>query len=96
MNPWLSCSATYEFQSKIYRRFLAEGRTQGQADLLLEQLVERFGALPTAAIAQVKAAPEEQLRYFGKRVLTAPTLEDVLAEPSSPPARSTSARRRRS
>ena len=54
-----------------------QGREQGQRDMLLDLLSERFGVLPDSAVARVTAAGLEQLRAWSKRVLKAPTLDDV-------------------
>lgn len=47
--------------------------------MLLDLLRERFGALPDAIVARVAAADMAQLVVWSKRVLTAPTLDDVFA-----------------
>lgn len=51
---------------------------QGSRDMLLDQLRERFGVLPDTASARVAAADLPQLREWSRRVLKAPTLDDVL------------------
>ena len=64
--------------------------------MLLELLAIRFGAVPAKVSAQVMAADEATLSRWAARVLTAPTLENVLDEdrvgPS--PARRASASKR--
>lgn len=64
-----------------------QGREQGFARALeetramvLDQLGERFGAPPEDVVARVRAAGMTQLRAWAKRVVTAPTLADVLAD----------------
>jgi hypothetical protein len=54
------------------------GRKEGQRVMLLDLLRTRFGVLPRATVARVKAADAAQLSRWAKRVLSAPTLEDVL------------------
>jgi predicted transposase/invertase (TIGR01784 family) len=57
----------------------ADGESVGQAKLLLKLLGLRFGP-PSAAIrAYVEAATAEQLDTWAERVLTAQSLEEVLA-----------------
>uniref|UniRef100_UPI003D10A6F6 Rpn family recombination-promoting nuclease/putative transposase n=1 Tax=Haliangium sp. TaxID=2663208 RepID=UPI003D10A6F6 len=63
-----------------------EGRKEGLAEglrvMLLEQLEERFGTLPQAAVARVQAAEPAQLMDWGKRVLAASTLDELLDSPA--------------
>ena len=54
------------------------GRQQAGRDILLDLLHERFDPLPDTALARVAAADLAQLRAWTKRVLKAPTLDDVL------------------
>ncbi|KYG03912.1 hypothetical protein BE21_49445 [Sorangium cellulosum] len=63
------------------REGLREGLQQGRRHMLLRQLGARFGALPDAAVAQINAADIAELDRWSERVLTAPTLADVLSEP---------------
>jgi hypothetical protein len=57
---------------------LKEGLQQGQKKTLLRQLQARFGALPDSVLVRVKAAGSAELDLWADRILTAPTLEDVL------------------
>jgi Domain of unknown function (DUF4351) len=56
----------------------AEGKLGGQAELLLKQLSFRFGELSNDVQARVAAASLEQLAVYAERVLSAPSLDDVL------------------
>ena len=56
------------------------GRAQGRALTLLELLEARFGAVPSKAREQILAADEPTLTTWTARVLSAPTLDDVLGE----------------
>jgi hypothetical protein len=56
-----------------------QGREQDRREVVLEQLSERFGTLPDDAVARVMAAGMDQLRKWTRRILSAPTLDDVLA-----------------
>jgi hypothetical protein len=86
--------AKYEFQSEFARRYIAlgkaegkaEGRAEGKAEgeaagkaaLVLRQLELRFGALSTDVVDRVRAASAAELDRFAERLLSAPTLDDVL------------------
>ena len=59
---------------------LEQGREAERRELLLEQLRARFGALPRSAAARVRAADPAQLKRWLVRVVTAPTLAEVLAD----------------
>jgi Putative transposase, YhgA-like/Domain of unknown function (DUF4351) len=56
-----------------------EGKAEGQAQLLLRQLALRFGALSPAVQTRVAEASLEQLALYGERVLSAASVDDVLA-----------------
>jgi hypothetical protein len=56
----------------------AKGKLNGQAELLLKQLSLRFGELSGDVQARVAAASLEQLAVYAERVLSAPSLDDVL------------------
>jgi hypothetical protein len=56
----------------------AEGRKEGQAQMLLRQLAVRFGAVPAKVKARIRAADSPTLLCWSLRILTAPTLEAVL------------------
>ncbi|HSO00448.1 MAG TPA: hypothetical protein VLS89_19285, partial [Candidatus Nanopelagicales bacterium] len=73
-----------------------KGRAEGGARILLEQLTVRFGAVPAKVSERVHAADEATLSRWAVRVLSAPTLKDVLDEESgkAAPARKPAARRR--
>lgn len=56
-----------------------EGQAQGLAAALLRQLARRFGKLPTAIEARVRAAEPTAVEGWLDRVLDARTLDDVFA-----------------
>ena len=56
----------------------AEGEARGRAEALLQLLALRFGTVPEAAVATVRAAPTDRIAAWTGRVLTAPTVDDVL------------------
>jgi hypothetical protein len=53
---------------------------EGRREMLLKLLRTRFGAVPEAAVERVTAADLAQLDLWAERVLTAPTLADVLED----------------
>ncbi|WP_437316145.1 DUF4351 domain-containing protein [Sorangium sp. So ce385] len=57
-----------------------EGRLEGQRSMLLKLLRLRFGDLPEPIEARIRAADAGQIEGWTERVLTAPTLDDALAE----------------
>ena len=60
-------------------RGIAVGELQGRRVILRRLLALRFGALPVSVNAQLDAADVVTLDTWAERVLTAATLEDVLA-----------------
>ncbi|MEM9594712.1 MAG: Rpn family recombination-promoting nuclease/putative transposase [Acidobacteriota bacterium] len=54
-----------------------EGRREGEATLLQEQLRWKFGRLPAATEARLRSAAPDQLRAWGRRLLSADSLQDV-------------------
>ncbi|MEZ4220366.1 MAG: Rpn family recombination-promoting nuclease/putative transposase [Polyangiaceae bacterium] len=57
----------------------AEGRTEGRAALIVQQLAARFGKLPESVQARVHAASERALDAMAVRLLSAESLDEVLA-----------------
>lgn len=70
--------AKYEFKSDFAKRYLAEGRTAGYAEVVLKQMSLRFGELSEDVMVRVRSASLEQLECYAERILTAERLEDVL------------------
>jgi predicted transposase YdaD len=68
------------YQRRIRAEGYAEGRREGEAEVLLRQLRLRFGALPEDVTARLKAADAETLLRWSERVLSASTLDAVFAE----------------
>ncbi len=54
-----------------------EGRQEGEAGLVLDQLEHKFGPLDEATVARVRAARAVQRRAWARRLLTASTLDEV-------------------
>ena len=63
----------------LYRIDLATSKRLGKAELLLDQLCERFGPPSDVTRARITSATSKQLDAWAKRILTAATLDDVLA-----------------
>lgn len=57
-----------------------DGRRDGRREVLLKLLAIRFGELPQAAMARVKAARSEELDAWVERVLEAKSLYEVLGD----------------
>ena len=68
----------------IAEQLLQQGREEGRAEALrgtlLRQLRLRFQDLPEDALARIEAATSEQLDLWTERILTAETLDEVLAD----------------
>lgn len=67
---------------EIFRYVYAQGEKAGHETLralLIDQLTERFGPLPEAARGQIQQAGPEVLAQWGRCVLSAVSLDDVLA-----------------
>ncbi|MBF0425502.1 MAG: Rpn family recombination-promoting nuclease/putative transposase [Magnetococcales bacterium] len=62
-----------------HEKGLAEGMRQGEAELLLRLLQRRFGPLPVAVQARIRAADAATLEVWSDRVLQASSLEAVFA-----------------
>jgi hypothetical protein len=66
-------------QSDIGKHFYAEGQKDGLRGLLLKQLARRFGPLPGTVMSRIQAAGSDLLEYWGERLLSAGSLDEVLA-----------------
>lgn len=79
--------AKYEYQSEFARKYVSQGRAEGEArgraEVVLKQLTLRFGPLPEAAVQRVRSATISELDAYAERLLDAKTLGDVL-RPFSP------------
>jgi hypothetical protein len=64
---------------RLRQEGLEQGLKQGRQSFLLMLLQTRFGALPDDVIERVNAADAEALDTWGRRVLTAGNLAEVLA-----------------
>jgi hypothetical protein len=73
MNPF-----KYEYQSDFAKRYVAEGRAEGRAAIVMRQLTLRFGPLSSEVQARIKQASIGELDSLGEHLLTAPTLQHAL------------------
>ncbi len=58
---------------------LKEGRSQALRNLLVKLLTRRFGPVPEAAMSRIQDAEPDLLEVWGERLLSAGSLDDVLA-----------------
>jgi len=70
--------AKYEYQSDFAKKYVAVGRAEGKAELVLRLVALRFGTVSESIQARIRAASPMELDSMGERVLTATTLEDVM------------------
>jgi len=74
--------AKYEYQSEFARRWVSQGRAEGEArgraEIVLKLLTLRFGPLPEVATQRVRTATIAELDAFAERVLSANSLDEVL------------------
>lgn len=68
-------------QTRFYQQAFGEGRVEGRVEgealLLLNQLECRFGRLPGMVRERIAAADGETLLVWGKRLLDAKVLDEV-------------------
>ena len=60
-----------------YEKGFAQGRAEGRADILLEQLCCRFGPLPAQVDTTIRALSLERLQEITPLVLTVQSLADL-------------------
>jgi len=75
---------------------MAKGKAEGKAELVAKLLVSRFGPVPRSAQERLRTASLDTLDIYAERVLTAVTLDDVLAPTETPRRRRTAAPKRNS
>jgi hypothetical protein len=71
--------AKYEYQSDFAKRYVAQGRAEGRAALVIRQLTLRFGPLNGEVKIQVEQASIAEMDAIGERLLTAQTLQEALS-----------------
>ena len=63
----------------LIRKGLAQGRVEGQVEMLLSQIEKRFGRVPPAVGQRIGALKPAQLKRAGLRLLDAQRIEDLFA-----------------
>lgn len=71
--------AAVEAYMTTAEQLIEKGKAEGRAELLLRQMGLRLGPLPEQVRDRVRTAAPERLDLWGERVLTAATLDEVLA-----------------
>jgi hypothetical protein len=76
--------AFVSYAEQLRREGRREGRSkglrEGRGKMLLRLMNVRFGELPEAVVAQIKAAKSAQLDLWAERILDAATLDDVFRD----------------
>jgi hypothetical protein len=67
-------SLGFEYQSDFARKYVAQGRAEGRAEIVLKQLQRRFGPLASDVQDRLHNATVPQLDAVAEALLTAPTL----------------------
>ena len=67
-----------EAMTGFAERFIEQGMQQGEAKVLVRQLICRFGDLPEDIPQQIESADTDTLLKWSERILTAQTLDEVL------------------
>jgi hypothetical protein len=73
MNP-----VVHEYVSDFARHYVAEGRAEGQAEVVVRLLTLRFGSLSEAIQTRIRDACMRLSDRLPDSVLTATTLEEAL------------------
>ena len=63
----------------LYEEWAQRTRAEGARELLVQLVSQRFGELPAGVAARIESADHATLRRWASRVLTARSLDDVLA-----------------
>jgi len=78
----------YEFQSDFAKKYVKEGRDEGQQDqsrkVLLRLLAQRFDEIPDPVRARIEGAELDDLERWLDRVIPARTLDEVFRADASP------------
>lgn len=57
-----------------------EGRLEGEAEFFLRLLERKFGPADEIIQTRIKSADSQTLLYWGERILTAQTIEEIFEE----------------
>jgi hypothetical protein len=72
------------FSQPYYEQGLAEGRTEGEAKILLRLLQKRFGAVPDSLRRRIVAADVGSIEAWAERAIDAPDLESIFGFIAAP------------
>ena len=64
-------------EPKVYQEALQEGRQEGEARLVLRQLIRRVGAISPEVQAQIQALSLAQIESLGEALLDFSRLSDL-------------------
>ena len=73
-------SEAREAYMSFAQKLIDQGRTEGQAEMLLRLVAARFGPAPPSVMDRVRAASGEQLEIWAERILTAASVADVFRD----------------
>ena len=65
------------FMNSLVRKGIDQGKAEGKADLIIEQLEERFGQLPPELLTHIRSADLALLSTWARKLLTAPDLKSI-------------------
>lgn len=69
-----------QFEARGRAEGIARGKAEGERNVLLRLLAIKLGEVPETARQRIDAADEAELIRWAERVLSAGSVEDVLAE----------------
>ena len=69
-----------EYMNHIERRGIDKGRAEGQAEMLIRLLEEKFGLVDKDTQATIYRMDENRLLECAKRIFTPPTLGEVIGQ----------------
>ncbi|MEJ1963862.1 MAG: DUF4351 domain-containing protein [Gammaproteobacteria bacterium] len=70
----------YEYQSDFARQYIALGKAEGRAELIIRLLTSRFGAVDSQTANFIQQASIDDLDAIGERVLTARALHEAVGQ----------------
>jgi hypothetical protein len=75
----LNEATTEAVMTTAAERWMEQGEARGKANLVLRQLTLKFGPQSDAVVAHVRSASPTDLDHYADRILTATSIDDVLA-----------------
>jgi hypothetical protein len=71
---------TQDWERQGWRKGRKEGLREGEAEVVLRQLERKHGPLPAWVKKRVRAADTEKLLIWAERILTAESLDEIVAD----------------